>query len=210
MPDPTVGVAISTHARPDTLTTHIQHWTQHCPGLLVITHDIHGEGIAATKNRGIATLMNAGIEHLFLVDDDMHPLTPDWWQPYVHDPLPHLMHCWGRTRLINDDSHYTTWTHPRGVMLYTHRTIINTVGGMRTEFGRWGGEHAEWSRRIHNTGATPHPYMDLTQARHMWHCDDYTRSTPSTVTQAERAATKQQRDTLRNKYRHSTDYVPYQ
>lgn len=207
---PDIGVAISTHQRPAVLAKALTHWAQHMPDVLVVNHDIAGDGVAATKNRGITALMDAGCEHLFLADDDVWPISPDWWRPYVDDPEPHLMHCWGKSRLIDDDGHYRVFSHPRGCLLYAQRRVIERVGGMRTEFGRWGGEHAEWSRRIHNAGLTTHRYADLTAAaRGIWHAEDYTRRTPSTVSAAEREALTPRRHQLYDRYRTSSEYVEY-
>lgn len=205
-----IGVAISTHRRPHVLAQSLAGWAHAMPDLLVVTHDVTGEGVAATKNRGIAALMDAGVEHLFLADDDMWPTSPDALTRYADDPEPHLMHCWGKRRLIADDGHYTTWTHPRGVLLYAHRSVVEAVGGMRTEFGRWGGEHVDWSRRIHAAGLTRHRYADLSVATSgLWHCEDYTRRTPSTVTQAEREASRDHRHALYERYRDVVGFVPY-
>lgn len=205
-----IGVAVSTHRRPDTLAASLSQWAHKMPDALVVVHDIHGEGIARTKNRSLSILMDSGCDSLFLADDDIHPLVDNWWEPFVEDPLPHLMHCWGRNRLINDDEHYATWTHPRGVLLYVERHVVERVGGMRTEFGRWGGEHVEWSRRIHDTGFTPHPFISLSsQGRQQWHCEDYRRTTPSTVGPEERAASADLRRSLMVKYQGSTDFVPF-
>ena len=205
-----IGVAVSTHKRPSILAKALSGWAKFLPDILVVTHDKDGDGVAATKNRGIKALMDAGCEHLFLADDDVWP-TSDKWRLYTEDPEPHLMHCWGKSRLISDDGHYTTWTHPRGVILYTHRTVIDKIGGMRLDFGpRGGGEHVEWSRRIHAAGLTTHRYQDLTQARHgTWHCEDYTRTTPSTIGSKQLEATKQHRHEMYERYRNSTDYVDY-
>src|SRR5438046_2414173 len=115
----TIGVAISTHKRPATLARALQNWARVMPDILVVTHDIDGQGVAATKNRGIAALMDAGCDHLFLADDDLWPATtpshsPDWATPYITDDEPHLMHCWGKSRLVDDDGHHTIWSWPRG------------------------------------------------------------------------------------------------
>lgn len=170
-----VGVAISTHRRPDLLERAVTHWSRALPDLLVITHDVAGEGVAATKNRGIAALMDAGVDHLFLADDDVWPLAAESWERYVADPASHLMLCWGTSRRIADDGHYTTWSHPRGVLLYVARPVVERVGGMRTDFGRFGHEHVEWSRRIHQAGLTAAPYMDLSDSRRFWHAEDWGR-----------------------------------
>lgn len=205
-----IGVAVSTHARPGVLSTALSRWALAMPDLLVVTHDVDGEGIAATKNRGLTALMDAGCDHLFLADDDVWPVSDSWAGLYVSDPEPHLMHCWGSSRLEMDNGHYTVWKHPRGVLLYAERRVVEAVGGMRTEFGRWGGEHVEWSRRIHSAGFTRFRYADLCAARkRVWHAEDYTRKTASTVSAEERAALKPLRHELYARYRGSTEFVEY-
>jgi glycosyltransferase involved in cell wall biosynthesis len=227
---PSLGVAITTHNRRAVFLRTLVAWQRHMPtgcplvvvddgsdtpvpeipGVKVIRHD-KPQGVAAAKNASITALVDLGVENHFYSDDDCHPITDDWWQIYVDDPEPALCHCWGTSRLINDDGHYTTWTHPRGVMLYCHRTVIDTVGGMRLDFGpKGGGEHVEWSRRIHNAGFTTHRYQDLTAARHgIWHCEDYTRATPSTIGSQQLEATAQHRHEVYAKYRGNTDWVDY-
>lgn len=171
-----IGVAITTTPeRPDFLEAALAAWAHVGPDVLVVINDREHQGVAAAKNRCIAALMDAGSEHLFLLDDDAWPVVADPLTPYTSDPLPHLMWCWGRKRLISDDGHYTTWAHPRGVMLYVERHVVEAVGGMRTEFGRGGSEHVEWSRRIHQAGFTPDAYTDLTASPNLWHAEDMGR-----------------------------------
>lgn len=170
-----IGVAISTRNRPEFLAQALTAWTACLPDVLVVNHDRDGAGVAATKNAGLRALMDAGCEHLFLTDDDVRPKVPDPLTPYTTDPLPHLMFCWGRKRRLSRDEHYTTWSHPRGVLLYVQRHVVEDVGGMRTEFGRGGSEHVEWSRRIHQAGFTPAPYIDLTVSPNLWLAQDMGR-----------------------------------
>lgn len=180
------------------------------PDVLVVTHDVAGEGVAATKNRGIAALMDAGVDHLFLADDDVWPVTRNWWKPYVDSDQPHLMHCWGKSRFVADDGQHTQWSWPRGVLLYAERHVVNVVGGMRVEFGRWGGEHVEWSRRIHSCGFTRWKFADVAAARRgVWHAEDYERSVPSTVGAKDRAASADHRHALYDLFRGSTDFVEF-
>ena len=213
MSRPVVGVAISTHQRPDILARALTHWAKYMPDVLVVVNDVNGDGVAATKNRSIAALMDAGCDHLFLADDDIWPIRAGWAQPYVNDPEPHLMHCWGTSRLIGDDGHYTMWSWPRGVLLYVERRVIDRVGGMRLEFGRWGGEHGEWSRRIHNAGLTRHEFADLTRARRgTWMALDYSKAHRSTVSAEERRASNERvrgEHGLMARFRGSSDFVDY-
>lgn len=208
-----VGVAISTHKRPEILRKALKHWAMCMPDVLVVNHDVNGDGVAVTKNRGLAMLMDAGCEHLFLADDDIWPVVrPDWAKPYCEDPQPHLMHIWGRRthRFIRDDGHYSYWNWPKGPLLYVERRVVERVGGMRLDFGRWGGEHREWSRRIFDCGFTTHPYTDLSVAHGgYWYCADYAHDVPSTVGAAERERLRPLRHALYEKYRGSTDFVEY-
>lgn len=234
-----IGVAVSTFNRPDILARSLAAWTRHLPAdaAFVLVDDgsdppavgsIGGTvrhpnnlGIAPTKNTGIAALMTAGVDHLFLVDDDCWPRVADWWRPYVDDPAPHLMLCWGRARRESTVAPYTYWRWPRGVMLYAHRGVIDIVGGMRREFARCGGEHVEWSRRIHNAGLTKHPFMDLVGAAAWWHCEDWGRPGESntalgrrrksitTIPNRERPLLADRRHALYERYRGSSDFVPY-
>jgi hypothetical protein len=205
-----IGVAISTHQRPHILAKALGEWAKYMPDILVVIHDINGEGIAATKNRSITALMDAQCEHLFLADDDVWPITSHWADHYTQDPELHLMHCWGQRRLISNDGHYTTWKHPRGVLLYLDRKVVETVGGMRPEFGKWGGEHVEYSQRIHNAGLTTNQYADLSVcAQGVWHAEDYTRMTPSSVSDEDRIAYVQRKRVLFRTFAGSKGYVEY-
>lgn len=210
----TVGVAISTHKRPFILGQALSFWAKWMPDVLVVNHDAAGAGVAATKNLGIAALMDAGCSDLFLADDDVWPITERWADPYITSEQPHLMHCWGKSRFIKEDPQngVTQWTWPRGPMLYVQRHVVERVGGMRTEFGRWGGEHAEWSRRIRNAGFTEYAFQDAAAARRgIWHCADYLRDVPSSVPPEVRdgAAVVARRHALYDTYRYSADYVEF-
>lgn len=150
----------------------------------------HGRlGVAANKNTGIEHLMDAGVQHLFLADDDI-------WPKYSYSLtkhtdlsrlLPHSLVCWGGNRLMKPErgQRYAEWNWPRGVMLYATRAVIEQVGGMDERFGLGGHEHAEWSRRIHQHGLTPAEYVSPAsyaergangtigyRADALWHCED--------------------------------------
>lgn len=218
-----IGVAVSTFRRPNILKQALRAWRQHAPDVeVIVNHDDERSprGVAATKNDGIAALMDAGVEHLFLVDDDTWPASPNWADPYVADPLPHLMFCWGRKRRTGMTDRYTYWSHPRGVMLYAHRSVIERVGGMRLEFGRWGSEHVEWSQRIHNAGLTPQPFIDLVVSPTLWHAEDMGRPGESGAMLARRRRNlttvprhlrtdRTVRLALLDRYRDSADFVEY-
>ena len=180
---------------------------------VIVHRNPSNTGVGAAKNRCLQLAMDLDppIRHLLLSDDDCRPITDGYWEPYLTDPLPHLMHCWGRSRYIRTENHHTLWSWPRGVLLYVERRVVERVGGMRTET-KWGGEHAEWSRRICNAGFTPHPFIDVAAARTgIWHCVDYRREVPSSVTTALRDGPEsvRRRHAMYARHRHSTDYVDF-
>lgn len=140
-------------------------------------------GVAVNKNTGLELLMNnTRAEHLFLCDDDTWPLFPHSLRKHIEMDSPHSMVCWGESRLVRAKSHgqNAVWLWPRGVLLYTHRSVVETVGGMVEEFGVGGHEHAEWSMRIHNAGLTPEPFISPFSystrtskgASMLWACED--------------------------------------
>jgi hypothetical protein len=184
----TLGVALSTHNRRNLFERAIAQWQRWIPpgtvlvvvddasdvpvpeisGVMAIRHDVR-MGVAMTKNRGIAALMDAGCDHLFLSDDDVHPVRDWWWRPYVQSSESHL--SWQgpqHNRIVGgDDEHYAV-EFPKGYLLYVHREVVDAVGGMDPAFGTWGGEHVEWQRRIHDASLTSWPYADARGTDALW------------------------------------------
>lgn len=140
-------------------------------------------GVAANKNTGIELLMTAGVDHLFLSDDDTWPTHEKALGLHTGPQMPpHSMVCWGRNRLTEAKraAGYATWSWPRGVMMYAHRSVIERVGGMVEAFGPGGHEHVEWSNRIFAANLTPAQYVSPLEYAHnvghganvYWNCED--------------------------------------
>ena len=182
--NPAVGVGVTTHNRRDVALDCIAKIKKLTPDALVVVVDDGSTepypdadhrfetpvGIARAKNRCLELLADAGAEHLFLFDDDAYPLVDGWWQPYVDSPEPHLMRIFPDLtgpKKLNDiaevyrDTQHVAYTGPRGVMIYAHRSVLDTVGGMDPAFGRWGWEHGDWSNRIHAAGMTTWRFGDV-------------------------------------------------
>lgn len=218
-----VGVAISTTGTRDAMLERaISAWYDVGVEYVTVQMDEVRKGVAWNKNRGITTLVDSGCTDLFLADDDMYPLSKFSWTRYVDDPALHLSLCWGRHRREKVQTHpgYTTYTWPRGVLLYLHRSVVETVGGMRTEYGAGGHEHVDLSRRIHQAGLTPAPFMDLDQDPREWfHAEDMPRPGEAVrqfQTRKRRHTTikrttrdRQRVDALWAKYDGDTSYVEY-
>jgi hypothetical protein len=142
-------------------------------------------GVAVNKNTGLELMMDqTAAAHLFLCDDDTYPRDHRALLKHTELGIPHSMVVWGAHRLQHQRGRYATWTWPRGVMLYQTRAVVEQVGGMVEAFGPGGHEHAEWSRRIHQHGLTPAPYITpimyalnwtqgkASRAGYLWHCED--------------------------------------
>lgn len=180
-----IGVGVTTYNRPERLAATLEAFRKYSPDIPVVVVNDGGtlvdldaadtvvnlpenHGIAYAKNRCIEMLTGVwGVEHLFLFDDDTMPTAEDWWEPYVDSPHPHLMYQfpaapshWRLTETWSDEKH-VAYDKARGCMLYVTTTALEHVGGMHLAFGKHGGEHEDWSLRIHEAGLTPHPFMDV-------------------------------------------------
>lgn len=205
-----IGIGITTRNRGDILATALEHHRAHQPpgSALIIVDDasvkpVDGAdhrfdrqaGVATAKNKCIELLMAAGVDHLFLFDDDCWPIVDDWWRPYVDSPEPHLMYIFGDLRKgakLNDirvlqaDDHHTAWSGPRGCLLYANRQVVETVGGMDPIFNPWGYEHGDWSNRIHHAGLTTWRYADVAGSDVLFHSMDEWGEVTRTMPTAER------------------------
>ena len=195
-----VGIAITTHNRPDVLKRAIEQHMKHLPaGALVVVIDdgsypaavvpdgvqlLRHEtslGIVASKNASLTALMDAGCEHLFLWDDDAWPIVDNWHLPYIESPEPHLAYQFldlAGTNKLNDlselyrDDQHVAYTGQRGVMLYYHRSAIEKVGGFDRVYGRGMYEHSDLALRIHNAGLTTWAYGDVVGSEKLIHSLD--------------------------------------
>jgi len=196
-----IGIGITTHNRPEVLKRTVDAIIAHTPfAKIVVVDDASADpvavydatqghrtfvnlyrfeenvGIARAKNKCLEMLVDAGVEHLFLFDDDAYPIAADWWKPYVESPEPHLMRIFpdllGPNKLndlkeVYRDEAHVAYTRPRGIMLYAHRSVLDAVGGMDPGFGKWGYEHGDWSNRIHAAGLTTWRFADVVGAEEL-------------------------------------------
>ncbi|GMA26182.1 hypothetical protein GCM10025864_39410 [Luteimicrobium album] len=218
-----IGVAITAHNRPALLPKALDAWMEHSPDdlVIVVVDDASDEpvsvpdgvtlirtgtnvGVAAAKNLGIRALMDAGVQHLFLADDDTHPITDDWWKPYVDSPEPHLMLTWGDRVFREGDLVGYTW--PKGCMLYLDRRAVERVGGMDLRFGLHGHEHVNLSDRIHNAGLTTVRYGDVDGSEKLFYAGDRDGRLESSVPERVRLAANPE---LLWSKRDSDEYIDY-
>lgn len=234
-----VGIAITTHQRPEVLKRAIDQHMKHLPagalvvvvddgsspaavvpaGVQLLRHD-KSLGIVASKNASLSVLMDAGCEHLFLWDDDAWPIADDWHQPYIESQEPHLAYQFldlaGRNKL-NDlavlyrDERHVAYTGQRGVMLYYHRSAIVKVGGFDFVYGRGMYEHSDLALRIHNAGLTTWAYADVTGSEKLIHSLDEHEAVERSVPKPDRVALVERNVKIHNERRDTgfTGYVEY-
>lgn len=234
-----IGIAITTHNRADVLKRALaQHQQFLPPGALVVVVDDGSKpaavvsdgvqllrhetslGIVASKNASLTALMDAGCEHLFLWDDDAWPIADNWHLPYIESPEPHLAYQFldlaGRNKLndlsvlYRDDQH-VAYTGQRGVMLYYHRSAIETVGGFDPVYGRGMYEHSDLALRIHNAGLTTWAYSDVVGSEKLIHSLDEHESVERSVPRPDRQALVERNVKIHNERRDTgfTGYVEY-
>lgn len=236
---PSVGIGITTLDRPQELKKTLDAIRRHTPaefgvvvvddgskkpvkvpsGVRLIRNDEPG-GIPAAKNACIAALMEAGVDHLFLFDDDTRPVCDDWWRPYVESPEPHLQYSWlvfakdGRPvpamAELYRDEHLVGYSWSMGCMLYVHRSVVDRIGGMRTEFGRGFEEHAEFGQRAHNVGLTTFVHQDVVGSEKLiYAADEHYAVQRSFTGDTDREARLARNIELRESLADSTDFVEY-
>ncbi|HCR0301607.1 TPA: glycosyltransferase family 2 protein [Enterobacter hormaechei] len=234
-----IGIAITTHNRPDVLNRAIEQHIKHLPaGALVVVIDDGSKpaavvpdgvqllrhetslGIVASKNASLTALMDAGCEHLFLWDDDAWPIADNWHLPYIESPEPHLAYQFldlagmnklnDLSELYRDDQH-VAYTGQRGVMLYYHRSAIEKVGGFDPVYGRGMYEHSDLALRIHNAGLTTWAYGDVVGSEKLIHSLDEHEAVERSVPRPDRQALVERNVKIHNERRDAgfTGYVEY-
>lgn len=209
-----IGIAITTHNRPEVLKRAIEQHMKHLPsGALVVVIDDGSKpasvvpvgvqllrhetsfGIVASKNASLSALMDAGCEHLFLWDDDAWPIADNWHLPYIESPEPHLAYQFldlAGQRKINDmtvlyrDDKHIAYTGQRGVMLYYHRSAIDRVGGFDPVYGRGMYEHPDLALRIHNAGLSTWAFADVAGSENLIHSMDEYEEVARSIPRPER------------------------
>lgn len=191
-----IGIGITTHNRQNLFNKSFEEIKRLSPkgSIIVVVDDAsttpnpqatyrfnQNVGIAGAKNKCLELLYLKGCEHFFLFDDDTYPLKENWFVPYVNSKETHLNYIFqdfATGRKINDsikiyqDSEIVAYTHPRGCMMYYHRSVLDEVGGMTSIFGKWGYEHPDLSNRIFNAGLTSFRFMDVVNSKGLFYSDD--------------------------------------
>jgi len=212
--DSKIGIAITTHNRPDTLIKALENHLNFLPaGAKIVVIDDgstvpatvpegvhlvrfpHSRGIVAAKNASLKALIDAGCEELFLFDDDAWPISPSWEQPYICSPEPHLSYQFldlatnikiRDVAVLFSDNQHIAYTGQRGVMLYYHVSAIKQVGGFDPIYERGMYEHGDLALRIYHSGLTSWAFADVVGSNRLIYSLDEHLSVKRSVNRAER------------------------
>lgn len=191
-----ISIAISTYNRPEAFFHTLNQIKKHTPSNIPI-YIVDGcspdsyvkpdyqfkyrASIAEVKNKCLQLCQDS--EHIFLFDDDTHPITDDWYLPYVNSEANHLAYCFGLEYGRNSNTKFHTVG--KGCMLYFKRICLDTVGGFDT-FYHNKFEHVDLSERIFNAGLIRAPYMDVIGSDRLIYCADQDNAIERTLSVEER------------------------
>lgn len=187
-------VAITTHNRPKLFKKCFESWQKHLPqgAKLFVVDDAsdtpyceadyrfeENVGVAVAKNKCIELAHNNNFSHLFLVDDDVICKSPDWYKPYVESGEDHLQYIfpvgskWKDLKLkeIGRAGGIIGYNNTKGTLLYLTRKCVETIGFMR-KFGRFGGEHRDYSIRAHKAGLSTFMFGDVVDSSRYFYALD--------------------------------------
>lgn len=176
-----IGIAITTHNRYEIFKRTYDEFKKHLPknSVFIVVDDSseipvpeadfrfeENVGVAASKNKCLELLDNAECTDFFLFDDDVYPVTDNWWWEYTQQKIPHLqwLHDYnGRAepRRTWRRGIYTCSTNARGQMLFFKKICLEVVGGYDVRLGKFGAEHGNISHRIWRAGLIPQQNMDV-------------------------------------------------
>lgn len=117
-------------------------------------------GVATSKNFGLALLLKAGVEHIFLLDDDVIIKNDDVFDAYIntanHTGIHHLLF----SKIDNNNINYTDNTHIDlharccGAFMYMHSGVVKHVGDFDQRFVN-AYEHIDFYYRCEHAGLVP-------------------------------------------------------
>lgn len=190
---PKIAIAITTHNRRPTALHAVHQWREMLPdnAKLYIVDDASNMpfpnadyrfetnvGISVAKNKCLEICDSA--DHIFICDDDVFPITKDWYLPYINSPYNHLSFTKNRA-VVETGEDYVSYEVPSGLMLYFKPICLEVVGGWDTAYKGYSYEHVDISNRIYNAGLTPHRYMDVPNSDQLFYSYDFDKGIESSV-----------------------------
>lgn len=190
-----ISICITTRNRPESFALVMMHINKHTsiPYELIVVDDASEEdyckanyrfekrsGIPAAKNK---CLELAKYDHIFLFDDDTHPIADEWYLSYINSGKEHL--CFTFLTAFKHKDGFKYHTLGNGCMLYVTRKCIDTIGGFDWSYGLGKYEHVDFSRRIHNAELTESIFIDVDNSKELLYCMDQKREIQRSFTSRE-------------------------
>ena len=134
-------------------------------------------GVAFNKNRALKMLADA--HFICILEDDLIPIAPGWFDIYEDFvQLTAIQHLCRVQKLVDSktpifdkdmlEKGFTPMYGPkvRGDLTFITKNVVDTVGGFDTQFKGAGYAHVEWSNRVNNSGLIVHPntWIDVKEA----------------------------------------------
>jgi len=148
-------------------------------------------GIAKAKNKCLELLQDC--EHIFLFDDDCFPVKLGWEKDYIkaNKETGNNHFCFTFPKLRNGQSNgndligkhkgLNRYSKACGVMMYVHNSVLKKVGGMDTNYLRYGCEHLGYSHRIYNAGLNDYPFLDVPNSMDLFYSYDYEQAIKNSI-----------------------------
>jgi glycosyltransferase involved in cell wall biosynthesis len=141
-------------------------------------------GIAKAKNKCLELLKDC--DYLFLFDDDCFPVKEGWAEAYINTGLNHASFnfVWrgdGMHIVDHLPNNVTSWSSPRGCMMFFTKKALEVAGGMDEGFAIWGYEHPEYSRRCWLLKINPCPFPDIKGSEEYFYSYDMHSNIVTTV-----------------------------
>jgi hypothetical protein len=169
-----IGIGVTTTLnRRNIMYEWLKHYNQYAPetAKVHIHLDIERKGIAYSKNENLFNLKDC--EHIFLFDDDCHPISNDWYDYFIESNEEHLLYLNSTHKLIHEENNVEHYENCGGVFMYISKKAFETVGYFELKYGLYGFEHASYSQRIFKAGLTKTPYQQLKNTDKYLYAYDY-------------------------------------
>lgn len=226
-----IGIGITTHNR-KVVNKTIEMCRKYTPNAKIVVVDDASEnkpkstfrfennvGVAKAKNKCLELLEDC--EYIFLFDDDTYPIKQGWADAYIaeHKRTDNDHFCFTFDHLkggvkngnikqgtINGINYFN---NPCGCMMFITNEVLKSVGGMSSQYQRYGYEHLGWSVRIHNAGLTSKPFIDIQNSFQYFYSADYDRAIETSVGQQNKHKHFAENAVVYEAEKNSSNWKPY-
>lgn len=159
-----IGVGVTTNGRYDHLKYFEKSLKEHSPSAIYwhVANDTKSpEGVAFRKTECLRELKKDDVDYYFLFDDDCFVQKKGWAEFFIdamersgNNHFIYTHEC-PSNKLIKVENGIGVYENSHGCLMVMTRKAVETVGGFSPEFKRYGGEHSNYSHRIHRAGLNP-------------------------------------------------------